>query len=68
MADLRLVRIVVRDLPLAVARLAFSRIDFAARLHRLSHLWEARSFASWAGVLSDLRRHVSAHGFPSLRG
>jgi hypothetical protein len=68
MADWRLVRIVFRDLPLAVARLAFDRIDFAARLHRLPHLREARSFASWAGVLSYLRRHVSAHGFPSLRG
>jgi hypothetical protein len=48
----------VRNLALALACPAFCGVDFPARLHWLHYRSEARSIASWAGMLFDLRRHI----------
>ena len=50
----------VRDLALAVAGLAFNRINFAARLERLQDHRKSCSVARGALMLSDFRRHPAA--------
>ena len=53
-------RVVVRNPSLAIAGLAFDRIDPAARLHWLPHRRETRSVAGRADALSNFRLHLPA--------
>lgn len=53
-----IVSVGVRNLALALACPAFRGVAFPDRLHWLHYPSEARSIASWAGMLFDLRRHI----------